>query len=121
MKRILLSLSLLMSICNYAQSLSKTHIIYESKDQIIMNNGKQYQILAKTDFYEVSDSSAKQHIEVLDYTLSLSRILVLKSNDEFIKLVEWSDEDVKFYEYPEVIDFKLEEDQIANYLLSTKD
>ncbi len=120
MKRILLSFFLFTSLTIFGQSLSKTHIIYESKDQIIMNNGKQYQILAETNFYDTADSSIKQHIKVLGHVLFLNRVLILKSDEEFIKIVEWSEDDVTFYEYPEVLDFKIEENQISSFALPVK-
>ncbi|MBP2831989.1 hypothetical protein J8281_07280 [Aquimarina sp. U1-2] len=100
-------LFILIPLCNFAQSLSKTHIIYESDDQVIMNNGKQYEILAATDVDKTLDTPTnQQHITVSNYTLSLNRILILKNNDELIKVVEWSNENAKFYEYPEIVDFE---------------
>ncbi|GAA4274225.1 hypothetical protein GCM10022258_35210 [Aquimarina gracilis] len=103
------------------QSLSKTHIIYESKDQIIMNNGKQYQILAETHFDKNSDSSISQQKEMLGHVLSLNRILVLKNDEESIKLVEWSNDNIKFYEYPKVLAFLIEEKQESNFDLQAND
>ncbi len=120
MKRIILLVLLFITINTFGQSLSKTHIIYESTDQIVMSNGKQYQVLSETDFHKVSNQSIKKQKKVLGHVLSLHRVLVIKSNAELIKLVEWSKDHLKFYEYHEVLDHNLEENQTSSAALPAK-
>ncbi len=121
MKKCLFLLFLLFSTIQYGQSVSKTHIIYEYKDQIIMDNGKQFQILTETPFYEVSDTTIDKFIQIGDHVLSLNRILTIKSdNDEYLELIEWSTDDMKFYEYREIGNFNPKESNISNSQLPIK-
>jgi len=98
-----------------AQSLSQTRIVYESQDEIVMNNGDQYDILATTDFQKDAEKPAKSGLQIFDHTLTLNRVLVIKNNQNFKKLVEWSKGTVRFYEYREALDFKLEENELSNF------
>ncbi len=121
MKKCLFLLFLLFSTIQYGQSVSKIHIIYEYKDQIIMDNGKQFQILRETLFYEVSDTTIDKFIQIGDHVLSLNRILTIKSdNDEYLELIEWSTDDMKFYEYREIGNLNPEKTNISNSQLPMK-
>ncbi|WP_062055329.1 hypothetical protein [Aquimarina longa] len=106
MKRLLFLLFLLVALNNYAQSLSKTQIIYERKDQIVLNNGKQYKIIDNKPFYLVSDTTIKAHKQFKDHLLRLNRVLILSNDDNYIKLIEWVKEDMKLYESREFVKFK---------------
>ncbi len=114
MKRIVFLIFLFAAINNYAQALSKTHIIFESKDQIIMNNGKQYQKLVEKPYYEISDETIQKHKQVVHHVLKLNRILILRSDNEYTQVVEWLKENMRFYEYIEMADFNLEQNNISD-------
>ena len=113
MNKLLLLIFLLISIQDYAQSLSKTSIIYERKNQVVMNNGKHYQILVDKPFYEIADNTIKRYIHVGDHTLMLNRVLVIRNDNEYNELIEWIKEDLRFYESREIINFTT----IDNYIL----
>ena len=67
------------SAVHYGQSLSKTQILYESKGQIVMNNGKQYEILSEKAFYEVSDASIEPHKQVADDLITIKSCIDFKN------------------------------------------
>lgn len=121
MKRILLIVFLSLTVNNYAQSLSKTNIIYERKDQIVLNNGKQYQILVDKPFYQVSDISIQKYKQVQNDLLRLNRVLILRNNDEYIELIEWVKEDLKLYQSIELVDANLKEKILSDSLAYPED
>jgi len=84
---------------SFGQTLSKTSILYENKNQIVLNNGKNYEKLIETPFYEVKDKSIKNYIEIEDHLFRLNRVFVLKTNNENIQLIEWVKEKMSFYKY----------------------
>ncbi len=94
MKKIILLILLFTIMNGHAQSLSKTSIIYERKNQVVLNNGKQYEILANKPFYEVSDSTIQLYKEANGHVLRLNRVLILKNEQENIELIEWVKEEV---------------------------
>jgi len=98
-----------------SQSLSNIRIIFESENQVITNNGFQYDVLSKTSFNTNPDEISKQGLKIFNHNLHLNRILVIKKGQKFQKLVEWSDGPVKFYEFREAMDFKIEENQISYF------
>ncbi|WP_109300677.1 hypothetical protein [Aquimarina sp. AU474] len=120
MKRILLLVFLCISANNYAQSLSKTKVIYERKDQIVLNNGLQYQILAEKPFYEISDSSIKKHLTIADHVLMLNRILVIRRDNEYKELIEWVEKDTRFYDSRDITEFKSIENYVSDYKKNTR-
>ncbi|MCK8520543.1 hypothetical protein M0D21_03125 [Aquimarina sp. D1M17] len=115
MKKLLLFFFLMLWLQNYAQSLSKTSIIYEHKDQVVMNNGRQYQILVTKPFYEVNDTSIQKYLDKGEHVLMLNRVLVLKNDDEYKEVIEWVKEGLKFYVSRDIINFK----SIDNYISNT--
>ncbi len=117
MKRTLLSFLLFTSFTVFGQSLSKTHIIYESKNQIIMNDGKQYELVTQTRFEENVDKYVPQQRNILGHVLRLNRILEIKNDTKSMKLAEWSNEAVKFYEYSKNIHFARKENQESDFNL----
>ncbi len=114
MKRLLFLLFILSTISNYGQSLSKTSIIYESKGQIVMNNGKQYELIEEKPFYEVNDYTIKKHLQVNDDLLRLNRVLILKNDNKMVTLVEWLKEDFRYYEYRKTNALKNNNRNISN-------
>lgn len=72
-----------------SQSLSKLCIIYEHKDQIVLSNGKQYQIVLDKPFYEVTDKTIKPFKESNEHVLRLNRVLTLRNKLESLELIEW--------------------------------
>ena len=121
MNKFLLSLFIIFSITSYGQSLSKTHVIYESKDQIVLNNGLQYKILVDKPFFEVTDPTVEKNIQVVEHTLRLNRVLILQSDNEYKELIEWTKGNMKFYESRELVRFNLEGNNISDSQLSTKE
>ncbi|GAA4278911.1 hypothetical protein [Aquimarina mytili] len=121
MKKYLLIVFILFSAPHYGQSLSKTSIIYEAKQQVVMNNGKSYQILIEKPFYEIADTTIQRHKQIGDDLLRLNRILILKNNNEHIKLIEWSKERIRFYQSKEIIDFDFEMKNFSGANMITKD
>ncbi|WP_282078989.1 hypothetical protein [Aquimarina algiphila] len=121
MKRILFIVFLCITVNNYAQSISKTNIIYERKDQIVLNNGKQYQILVDKPFYQVTDTNIQKYKQVVNDLLRLNRVLILRNNDEYVELVEWVKEDIKLYQSKELVDANLKENIISDSLASPED
>ncbi len=98
MKKLLLLILLCVIVKSNAQSLSKTYIIYERKDQIVLNNGKQYQILYNKPFYEVSDNTIEPYREFNGHVLRLNRVLTLKGKNEYLELIEWvKEKNIKLY------------------------
>ncbi|MEW7278471.1 hypothetical protein ABW636_07735 [Aquimarina sp. 2201CG1-2-11] len=99
MKKLLLLILLCTIVEINAQSLSKTHIIYERKDQVVLNDGKQYQIVLNQPFYEVSDNTIAPYKESNGHVLRLNRVLRLKDKDGiYIELIEWvKEEHIKLY------------------------
>ncbi len=118
MKIVLLIVFLCITINNYAQSLSKNNIIYERKDQIVLNNGKQYQILVEKPFYKVADTSIKKFVQVVNDLLRLNRVLILHNNDEYIELVEWIKGDIRLYQLRELANANLKKGNISNSFAS---
>ncbi len=108
MKKYVLIILILLSAPHYAQSLSKTSIIFEAKQQVVLNNGKPYQILIEKPFYEISDTTIQRHKQVGDNLLRLNRVLILKNENEHIKLIEWLKEGIRFYQSKEIIDYDFE-------------
>lgn len=105
MKKILLLIFLFLSSHNYAQSLSKTKIIYERKDNIIMNDGKNYEIVVNKPFYSVRDSTIPRHKQVSDHVFRLNRVLILRNEDTYIELIEWVKENMKTYQSKKLVNF----------------
>lgn len=99
MKKLLLILFIAVYGVSYAQNLSREHIIYEHKDQVVMNNGQQYKVVSNKFFYEINDQTIFQYKRVFDHVLRLNRVLILQSKTEQVQLIEWIKNDVKFYEY----------------------
>ena len=100
MKKLLLFILLCSIVEIHAQEVvSKTHIIYERKDQVVLNDGKQYQIVLNQPFYEVSDNTIAPYKESNGHVLRLNRILRLKDKDGvYIELIEWvKEEHIKLY------------------------
>ncbi|WP_034237770.1 hypothetical protein [Aquimarina atlantica] len=121
MKKLLLLVFLFISLHNYAQSLSKTRIIYEHKDQIVMNNGKQYKILVDKPFYSVSDTTIKKYKQYANHhLLRLNRVLILSNDEEYIQLIEWVKEEMKLYESRELSDLNLEKNNISGSLVAPR-
>ncbi|WP_378187967.1 hypothetical protein ACE939_06080 [Aquimarina sp. W85] len=91
MKKLLLLTLLLLPITNFAQCLSETQVIYQYKDQLILNDGLTYKVLDEKQFYQVSDPSIAQHQEVGDLVLRLNRVLIIWSDELGKKkqLIEW--------------------------------
>ncbi len=117
MKRVLLLVFLCISVSNYAQSLSKTSVLYERKDQIVLNDGLQYRILGEKPFYQITDSSIQKYLTVSDDVLMLNRILVIRRGNQFIELIEWIKEDLRFYDSRDIINFT----SIENYVINTRE
>ncbi|TYP75178.1 hypothetical protein [Aquimarina intermedia] len=90
MKKLLILLLLLPAI-QFAQCLSDTKVIYEYRDQIILNDGLAYKVVEEKHFYQISDPSIAQHQEVGDLVLRLNRVLILWSEelDKTKRLIEW--------------------------------
>lgn len=114
MKKLLLFFFLMLWLQNYAQSLSKTSIIYERKDQVVMNNGRQYQVLVTKPFYEINDTSIQKYLDKDEHVLMLNRVLVLKNDDEYKEVIEWVKESLKFYVSRDIINFKSVDNYISN-------
>ncbi|WP_108867334.1 hypothetical protein [Aquimarina aquimarini] len=121
MKKILLLIFIFTTLSSYTQSLSKTRIIYERKDQIVMNNGKQYKILVNKPFYLVSDTSIKKHKQFTDHVLRLNRVLIIQSDNEYKQLIEWVKEDMTLYESRELSDIYLKENNLSDSIVLPKD
>ncbi|MEW7291846.1 hypothetical protein [Aquimarina sp. 2304DJ70-9] len=105
MNKYLLLIFTLFSIVQYGQSLSKTSILYESKDLVVMNNGKSYQILDEKPFFEISDTTIEKYIQIEDHLLRLNRIMMLRNENEYSELIEWLKDDFKFYKSRVIIDY----------------
>ncbi len=116
MNKYLLIVFLLFTSSHFAQTLSKTSILYESKNQVVLNNGKKYTKLVETPFYEIKDTAIKKHIQVADHLLRLNRIFILKTGSEYVELIEWVKEKMSFYEYRELSDSQMG----INYLLDSE-
>ncbi|WP_103068511.1 hypothetical protein [Aquimarina sediminis] len=114
MKRLLLIFCLFTVVNNYSQSLSKTNIIYERKDQIVLNDGRQYEILVNKPFYLVSDTSIKKYKQVSDHVFRLNRVLILRGDNKYTELIEWVKEDMKLYESREPINQGLDKNVISD-------
>ncbi|MBG6129890.1 hypothetical protein IWQ47_000808 [Aquimarina sp. EL_43] len=102
MIKIILLLFLLFSFNNYAQCLSKVQLIFEDTSLIVMNNGEQYQISTIKPFYRVNDPSIPKYISAKNQVLRINRVLLLKNNQRFKRLVEWTEKGYKYYEYRDV-------------------
>ena len=98
MKIHLLSFFLLVSLCSFGQILTKERIIYEYKDQLVMNDGAHYKILVSRPFYQITDTTIPQHKEFQDHVLRLNRVLILRSDEKYAQLIEWVKENFKYYE-----------------------
>lgn len=118
MKRILLLVFLFITFANYAQSLSKTQILYERKDQIVMNDGRQYQVLVNKPFYAVSDAKIERYKQVADHVFRLNRVLILRNDDTYIELIEWVKENMKLYQTRQPVDFDINEIDISDSVVS---
>ena len=114
MNRILLIIVLCYSIPTCAQSLSKTDIIYERKDQVVLNTGKSYQIVNEKAFYEVTDISIKRFITVQNDDLMLNRVLVIRGGDEYIEIIEWTKNTLRYYESRNIIKYTNEHDYVSD-------
>ncbi|WP_299180569.1 hypothetical protein [uncultured Aquimarina sp.] len=101
MKSILFSFFLVIAISGYGQVLSKTNIIYESKKTVVMNNGKEYQIIKETPLYAVSDTTIPLRYKFRDNVLILNRVLLVKEADKSKELIEWTKGKMLFYELRE--------------------
>ncbi len=102
MKSILFSFFLVIAISGYGQVLSKTNIIYESKKTVVMNNGKEYQIVKETPLYAVSDTTIPLRYKFRDNILILNRVLLVKEDNKSKELIEWTKGKMLFYELREV-------------------
>ncbi len=111
----------LFSIAQYGQSLSKTSIIYEFEDQVIMNNGKHYQTLVEKPFFEISDTTIQRYIQLEDHVLRLNRVLVLKNESEYTELIEWVKDDFRFYKSRAIIDYDSKKNNASGSNTLTKD
>ncbi|MHA7057292.1 hypothetical protein ACWGOQ_0008750 [Aquimarina sp. M1] len=101
MKSILFSFLFIISVSGYAQSLSKTSIIYESKKSVVMNNGKEYRILKETPLYAVTDTTIPLRYTFKDKTLILNRVLLVTEKDQQKELIEWVKGKMTFYKLRE--------------------
>ena len=99
MKIKLLTIFLFISIYSFSQILTKERIIYEYKDQLVMNDGAHYKILVSRPFYEISDTSIPQHKILTDHVLRLNRVLVLRSDEKYAQLIEWIKDSMRYYEF----------------------
>lgn len=99
MKIKLFILFLFFSFYSFSQILTKERIIYEYKDQLVMNDGISYKILTNKPFYEVSDLSIPQHKTIKDHVLRLNRVLVLRSDLKYAQLIEWIKDNMRYYEF----------------------
>ncbi|MDH7446539.1 hypothetical protein [Aquimarina sp. 2201CG14-23] len=99
MKSILFSFFMMIAISSYGQVLSKTNIIFESKDSIVMNDGKKYKIIKETPLYAVADTTIKLRYSFKDKTLILNRVLLIKEKDKPKQLIEWVKGKMIYYEY----------------------
>ncbi len=118
MKKILPIIFLFLSLQSYSQSLSKLKILYERKDKIVMNNGKNYEILVNKPFYSVSDSSIPRHKQVADHVFRLNRVLILRNEDTYIELIEWVKENMTIYQSRKPVNFNFTENNISDSLVS---
>lgn len=82
--------------------LSKTNIIYESKKTVVLNNGKEYQIIKETPLYAVSDTTIPLRYKIKDKILILNRVILVKKADTSKELIEWTKGKMLFYELREV-------------------
>lgn len=98
MTKHLLSFFLLISLCSFGQILTKERIIYEYKDQLVMNDGVHYKILVSRPFYQITDTTIPQLKEFQDHVLRLNRVLILRSDEKYAQLIEWVKEKMKYYE-----------------------
>lgn len=101
MKSITLLVTLVIGISGYGQVLSKTNIIFESNKTVVLNNGKEYEILKLTPLYAVSDTSIPLRHTVKDKTLILNRVLLIKEKDEPKELIEYIKGKMFYYELRE--------------------
>ncbi|MDY8136261.1 hypothetical protein [Aquimarina sp. 2201CG5-10] len=101
MRKITLLVLILFSIKQYGQCLSKVQIIYEYKDIIVLNNGKQYQVTGQIPFYEIKDTSILRFRKVDGNIMSLNRILKIQNDKdkEYRELIEWTKDKVTFYQF----------------------
>ncbi|WP_159025662.1 hypothetical protein [Aquimarina sp. Aq78] len=102
MIKILFLFFLFFSFSNYAQCLSKVQLIFEDTDLIVMNNGEQYKISTIKPFYRVNDPSIPKYISAKNQVLRINRVLLLKNNEDYRRLVEWTERGYKYYEYRDV-------------------
>ncbi len=115
MKRILLFFWLCIGFNIYAQSDSEIEIIYEYKNQMILNDGKTYKVLSNKPFYAVYDNSIQVYQEVDEHILRLNRVLLLSyDDDKKIKLIEWVKKEMRLYERRDVRDIDLKETNISS-------
>lgn len=103
MKKLLLIL-LFIPFVQFAQCLSETKVIYEYRDQLILNDGLTYKVLEEKQFYQISDPSIAQHQQVGDLTLRLNRVLIIWSEelDKTKQLIEWVRPSQTYYHSSEV-------------------
>ncbi|GGX26930.1 hypothetical protein [Aquimarina muelleri] len=118
MKKLLPLLFLFFSLQNYAQTLSKTRILYERKNKIVMNDGKHYEIIVNKPFYSVSDSTIQKHKQITDHVFRLNRVLILKNENTYIELIEWVKENMKIYQSRKPINYNFMENPMYDSLVS---
>ncbi|WP_025739859.1 hypothetical protein [Aquimarina pacifica] len=114
MKGKLLLLLLFFCFNSFAQSDSDIKIIYEYKDQIILNNGKTYKVLSDKPFYAVYDNSIQVYQEIDEHILRLNRVLILDSDNTKVKLIEWVKKEMRMYKLSEVQDTDLKDTNISS-------
>ncbi|WP_298539669.1 hypothetical protein [uncultured Aquimarina sp.] len=107
MVKILFLFFLLFSITNYGQCLSKIQVIYESAGLVVMNNGKEYQIVIQKPHNKVNDPSITKYNKIGDITLTFNRLILIKGNSELTELIEWKKDSHTYYETREILSINL--------------
>jgi len=104
MKRVLLlSVFLLISFCQYGQTLSKTKIIYQHKSDIILNDGNAYEIVKESYPFELNQNHATDNfnLQIDKHKLYINKVILLKTKskkNKYVELIEWTKDKMIFYQ-----------------------
>ncbi|RZS90643.1 hypothetical protein [Aquimarina brevivitae] len=107
MNKLLLIILVCTSTLSYSQILSEDKVLYEHKNQIVLQDGRPYEILTNKPFYDINDPTIPQHKMLTDHVLRLNRVLVLRSEGKYAELIEYIKEDFKYYEVRDLDRLKL--------------
>jgi len=103
MKRVLLlSVFLLISFCQYGQTISKTKIIYQHENDIILNDGHAYEIVKESYPFELNQNHSADNfnLQIDNHKLYINKVILLKNKNKnkYVELIEWTKGEMIFYQ-----------------------